>query len=101
MICISYIARNTALLHRRELEILNQVGASDKFIAKQMQIIVGKISLVAASIGFFVAAPILLIVLSVAHSARVGLLASLLVITIIITRFDCTVCNLHFTPYNI
>ena len=76
-ICISYIARNTALLHRRELEILNQVGASDKFIAKQMQIIVGKISLVAASIGFFVAAPILLIVLSVAHSARVGLLASL------------------------
>ena len=76
-ICISYIARNTALLHRRELEILNQVGASDKFIAKQMQIIVGKISLVAASIGFFVAASILLIVLSVAHSARVGLLASL------------------------
>ncbi len=75
--CISYIARNTALLHRRELEILNQVGASDTFVAKQMQIIVGKISLIAATIGFFVAAPVLLIVISVAHSARVGLLATL------------------------
>lgn len=75
--CISYIARNTALLHRRELEILNQVGASDTFIAKQMQIIVGKISLIAATIGFFIAAPVLLIVISVAHSARVGLLATL------------------------
>ena len=75
--CISYIARNTALLHRRELEILNQVGASDKFVAKQMQIIVGKISLIAATIGFFIAAPVLLIVISVAHSARVGLLATL------------------------
>ncbi|MBR2511051.1 MAG: hypothetical protein IKB59_02685 [Alphaproteobacteria bacterium] len=75
--CISYIARNTALLHRRELEILNQVGASDTFVAKQMQIIVGKISLIAATIGFFIAAPVLLIVISVAHSARVGLLATL------------------------
>lgn len=75
--CISYIARNTALLHRRELEILNQVGASDKFVAHQMQIIVGKISLIAATIGFFIAAPVLLIVISVAHSARVGLLATL------------------------
>ena len=43
--CISYIARNTAMLHRRELEILNQIGASDAFVARQMQIIVGKISL--------------------------------------------------------
>ena len=76
-VCISYIARNTALLHRRELEILNQVGASDKFVAHQMQIIVGKISLIAATIGFCVAAPVLLIVISVAHSARVGLLATL------------------------
>ena len=30
-VCISYIARNTALLHKRELEILNQIGATDNF----------------------------------------------------------------------
>lgn len=76
-ICISYIARNIALLHRRELEILNQIGARDSFIAKQMQIIIFKICSVAASAGFLVAVPVLLLILSAAHSARVGLMAML------------------------
>ncbi len=76
-VCISYIARNTAMLHRRELEILNQIGASDNFIVRQMQIIVGKICLTASGIGFLVAAPILLLILSTAHSARIGLMAML------------------------
>lgn len=74
-ICISFIARNTALLHRRELEILNQIGASDGFVARQMQIIVGRICLTASTIGFLCAAPILLLIISTAHSARVGLMA--------------------------
>ncbi len=76
-ICISYIAQNTALLHKRELEILNQVGASDNFITRQMQIIVAKISALAAAIGFVAAAPILMIIISTAHSARVGLMATM------------------------
>lgn len=75
--CISYIAHNTAMLHRRELEILNQVGASDNFIARQMQIIVGKICLTACSIGYLCALPIILLILSTAHSARIGLMAML------------------------
>lgn len=74
-ICITYIARNTALLHRRELEILNQIGASDSFVARQMQIIVAKICTVASLGGFLAAVPVLLLILSAAHSARVGLLA--------------------------
>ena len=74
-VCVSYISRNIAMLHKHELEILNQVGASDDFIAKQMQIIVGKISINAGLIGFVAAAPILALILSVAHSARTGLLA--------------------------
>ena len=76
-ICVSYIARNTAMLHTRELEILNQVGATDSFIARQMQIIVTKICAPAGFIGFIAATPVLLLVLSAAHSARVGLLAML------------------------
>lgn len=76
-ICIIYIARNTALLHRRELEILNQIGASDSFVARQMQIIVAKICTVACLGGFLVAVPVLLLILSAAHSARVGLMAML------------------------
>ncbi|MDR1338247.1 MAG: hypothetical protein LBJ73_04450 [Rickettsiales bacterium] len=73
--CISYIARNTALLHRRELEILNQIGARDSFVAKQMQIIVAKICGVAGLAGFAIALPVLALVLGAARSARVGLMA--------------------------
>ncbi len=73
--CISYIARNTAMLHRRELEILNQIGATDSFIARQMQVIVAKISLLAGFAGFIVAAAVLGLILSAAHSARVGLMS--------------------------
>ncbi len=73
--CISYITRNTAMLHKRELEILNQVGASDNFVIKQMQTIVTKISGIAGLIGFFTAFPVLLLVISTAHSARIGLMA--------------------------
>ena len=75
--CISFIARNTAILHRRELEILNQVGASDRFVTKQMQMIVARICTVACGIGFIVATPILFAILGIARSARVGLMAML------------------------
>ncbi len=73
--CVSYIARNTAKLHRRELEILNQVGATDSFIARQMQFIVGKICVFAAIVGFVLAAIVLMLVVAAARSARVGLMA--------------------------
>ena len=76
-VCISYIARNTALLHRRELEILNQIGARDTYVAHQMQVIIAKICAVAGATGFIVAAPVLLLILGAAHSARVGLMAML------------------------
>ena len=76
-VCVSFIARNTAILHRRELEILNQIGASDSFVVHQMQIIVTKICLGACSIGFVAAVPVLMAILGIARSARVGLMAML------------------------
>ena len=76
-VCISYIARNTAMLHRRELEILNQIGARDSYVAHQMQVIIAKICAIAGMAGFIVAAPVLLLILGAAHSARVGLMAML------------------------
>lgn len=74
-LCILYIARNTAMLHKRELEILNQIGARDEFVARQMQIIVGKITALAGLIGFTMALPILGLILATARNARVGLMA--------------------------
>ena len=76
-VCVSCISRNIAMLHKHELEILNQVGATDNFIAHQMQIIVAKISAKACLIGFLFAMPIIGLILSAARSARVGLLATL------------------------
>ncbi len=76
-VSISYIARNTAMLHRRELEILTQIGASDAFVARQMQFIVAKITSLAAVCGFAGAVPVLMLVLWAARSARVGLMAML------------------------
>lgn len=76
-LCVSHISRNIAMLHKHELEILNQVGATDNFIAHQMQFIVGKISMNAAAIGFILAVPTILLILATAHSARVGLMATM------------------------
>ena len=76
-VCIPYIARNTAMLHRRELEILNQIGATDAYVVRQMQIIITKICVTAGAAGFIVAVPVLLLILGAAHSARVGLMAML------------------------
>lgn len=73
-LCISFIARNTAMLHKRELEILNQVGANDSFVVQQMQMIVTKICGVACTAGFLIAVPILMLILWTAHSARLGLM---------------------------
>lgn len=74
-VCVSYIAHNTAMLHKRELEILNQIGASDSFVATQMQVIVARICTRATISGFIFAIPFLYLILSAARVARVGLMA--------------------------
>lgn len=96
-VCITYIAHNTAILHKRELEILNQIGASDSFVAKQMQIIVARICTRATLYGFLIAVPFLFLIMSAAKSARVGLMAMvelnwlgwilLILLPVIITMF--------------
>ena len=70
--CILYIVKNTAQIHKNELFILNQVGASDNFVIRQMQRIVGKICLLSGAIGFLVAMPIILLINTVAKSSKVG-----------------------------
>lgn len=101
-VCVSYISRNIATLHKHELEILNQVGATDKFIAKQMQIIIAKISSLACLIGFATATPILIMILSAARSARVGLMATLYlswgdIIALMILPIIIVIFSVHIT----
>lgn len=99
-VCVSCLSRNIAMLHKHELEILNQIGATDNFIAHQMQIIVAKISALACMIGFLIAMPILELILSVAHSAHVGLLATLTLSTInIVCLFALPIFIVLFSVY--
>ncbi len=99
-VCVSCISKNIAMLHKHELEILNQIGATDKFVAHQMQIIVAKISSIACLIGFLIAMPIICLILSTAHSARVGLLATLSLSTgDIIALFMLPVLIVIFSAY--
>ncbi|MCL1891687.1 MAG: hypothetical protein FWF97_00105 [Alphaproteobacteria bacterium] len=76
-LCISYITRNITLIHKRELEILTQIGASDSFVATQMQIIITKISAMAAGIGLIVAVPMIFLITSMAQGTRIGLMAQM------------------------
>ena len=90
------------MLHKHELEILNQVGAQDSFIANQMQIIVAKISTVACTIGFVCALPIILMILATARSARIGLMSTLSLsatnwLTLILLPFVIVVLSIYIT----
>ncbi|MCL2758105.1 MAG: hypothetical protein FWE64_02155 [Alphaproteobacteria bacterium] len=75
--CISYITRNITLIHRRELEILNQIGAKDSFVARQLMIAIARICGVAAAIGFAAAVPALLVISGIASSIRVGMFSQM------------------------
>ena len=75
--CVAYITRNITLVHKRELEIMNIIGARDKFIARQLQFAVAKISAIAAAAGFLVAAVFLVLINAMAHDSRVGLMANM------------------------
>jgi len=79
ILCISYITKNTTLIHRHELEILNQVGARDGFIARQLMSIILRLAAMGALLGFVVATPVLLIIISMAHSLRVGMFTQMAV----------------------
>ena len=80
------------------LKLKFSVGATDSFITKQMQIIVGKITAIASLIGFVFAVPVLMMILATSRSARIGLMSTLslsgndwialFVLTILITIFS-------------
>jgi cell division protein FtsX len=73
VLCISYVTKNITLIHKRELEILNQVGARDSFIARQLMVIIARLSLIGAGAGFIIAAPVLLIIIGMTRRLRVGM----------------------------
>lgn len=76
-ICVSYITRNITMIHKRELGILNQIGAGDGFIIRQLMIVIARITAGASMVGFLIAAPILLLITQMAHGTKVGLMSQM------------------------
>ncbi|MDR1696966.1 MAG: ABC transporter permease [Rickettsiales bacterium] len=76
-LCILHIVRNITLIHRREIEILNQIGARDGFIARQLATIMARTCAVAAFFGLIATVPVLLFIIYMARGTRVGLMAQM------------------------
>ncbi len=76
-LCILYITRNITMLHKRELEILTQVGANDSFVAREVRIRLLKISTIATLAGLMLATSMLMLIMSMAQGTRVGLMAQM------------------------
>jgi cell division protein FtsX len=75
--CIIHSVKNIVMIHRREIEILNQVGAMPKYIAGQMQRAMLGIGIRAAAIGLAAGWAMLLAIGGLSRGARVGLIANM------------------------
>ncbi|MCL1786275.1 MAG: hypothetical protein FWG39_03985 [Alphaproteobacteria bacterium] len=75
--CVSYITRNITLIHKRELEILNLIGAHDSFVAAQLMFIIARICATAAIIGFAAGVPALLIISGISAGMKVGMFSQM------------------------
>lgn len=76
-LCILYITRNITMIHKRELEILTQVGANDSFVAREVRSRLLKVGAIAATAGLFLATPMLMLIMAMAQGTRIGLMAQM------------------------
>ncbi|MDR1027038.1 MAG: hypothetical protein LBL46_01335 [Rickettsiales bacterium] len=74
---IIHSVKNIILIHAREIGILNQVGATNGYIARQIQKAMLKISLLAATAGAGAACVFMLLVNGLSARSRTGLLANM------------------------
>lgn len=74
-LCVSFVVRNTTMIHARELEILNQIGASDRFVVRQLQLAIIKITALATAIGLVAGIAGMLAISAIASGARFGVMS--------------------------
>ena len=74
---IIHATKNIIMLHRREIEILSNVGATPRFIAWQIEMRMARIGIGAIILGQTSASAILLGINYISRVSRVGLLANM------------------------
>jgi cell division transport system permease protein len=73
--CIIHSVKNIILIHKREIEILNQVGATPRYIAGQIQKAILGIAAKGCLMGWLVGAVMLMLINGLSRGTGVGLLA--------------------------
>jgi cell division protein FtsX len=76
-VCIIHSVRNIITIHKREIEILNQIGSTNRYIAGQIQQAMFGIMAKTVSLGFVGGSLMLLIINTLSRSSHVGLLANM------------------------
>ena len=74
---VMHLVKNIILIHRREIEILDQVGSTNNYVANQIGSAVFIISAKSATIGFVSSALMLMIINGLSRTTKVGLLANM------------------------
>ena len=75
--CMIYSVKNIIIIHRREIEILHQVGSTNDYIAGQIQIAMLGISAKASAVGILAGWVVLFAANGLSRQAHVGLLANM------------------------
>jgi len=76
-VCIAHSVKNIITIHKREIEILNQIGATPKYITWQIQMAMLDIGGKAILAGWLSGAAMLILVNGLSRGAHVGLLANM------------------------
>lgn len=77
VMCITYSVKNIVIIHKREIEILHQVGSTNAYIANQIQIAMISIGARAGVFGMFAGWVVLFAANGISRQANVGLLANM------------------------
>ncbi|MDR2269241.1 MAG: FtsX-like permease family protein [Rickettsiales bacterium] len=82
ILCIIHSVKNIITIHKREIEILNQVGATSNYIARQIQMAISIISVKASLAGLAGGWLVLMLINGLSRSSHVGLLANMGMVSI-------------------
>ncbi len=73
-LAVAYATKNSLMIHQREIEILDIVGAYDSFIANQFSRIVLWLVAIGAAIGFVISVPVIGGLLAVISQQKIGMM---------------------------
>jgi cell division protein FtsX len=75
--CVVHSVRNIITIHRREIGIMNQIGATPNYIARQIQMAMMALGAKACAAGTIAGWAMMILINGLSRSSHVGLLANM------------------------